>query len=107
MPVAVNIGLVLPYSAKRCFLGKILMQDSDKPVPRKDERLSVPFDKEVLDRIKSLAEQEERPAAKQVALLVKAALELMDEQGYQLIGGKLRQLPLPLEGEPRSQSESS
>lgn len=57
---------------------------------RKDERVSVPFDPETYDRIEKMAEIEDRPVARQISLLVKAALELVDEQGFHLINGKLR-----------------
>lgn len=68
------------------------MQNSVSDVPRKDERLTVPFDRETLDRVEEMASQEERPTARQVTLLVKAAIELIDEQGFKLVEGKLRKV---------------
>lgn len=61
-------------------------------LPRKDERISVPFDAETYERLDQMANQEERPIARQVTLLVKAAIELIDEQGFRLVEGKLRKL---------------
>lgn len=68
------------------------MQNSVSDVPRKDERVTVPFDRETLDRVEEMASQEERPTARQVTLLVKAAIELIDEQGFKLVEGKLRKV---------------
>lgn len=61
-------------------------------LPRKDERISVPFDTETYERLEQMADQEERPIARQVTLLVKAAFELIDEQGFRLVEGKLRKI---------------
>lgn len=61
-------------------------------LPRKDERISVPFDAETYERLEQMANQEERPIARQVTLLVKAAFELIDEQGFRLVEGKLRKI---------------
>jgi hypothetical protein len=68
------------------------MQNSVSEVPRKDERLTVAFDKETLDRVAEMASQDERPTARQVLLLVRAAIELIDEQGFKLVEGKLRKV---------------
>ncbi|GAB4381153.1 MAG: hypothetical protein Kow00121_38940 [Elainellaceae cyanobacterium] len=68
------------------------MQDSVTDVARKDERVTVPFDRETLNRVEAMADQEERPVARQVTLLVKAALELIDEQGFKLVDGRLRKV---------------
>lgn len=65
------------------------MKNSMIEVPRKDERVTVPFDSETLRRVEELAKVQERPVSRQVLLLVKAALALMDEQGYKLVDGKL------------------
>ena len=61
-------------------------------LPRKDERISVPLDGETYERLEQMANQEERPIARQVTLLVKAALELVDDQGFRLVEGKLRKI---------------
>ena len=61
-------------------------------LPRKDERISVPCDAETYERLEQMANQEERPIARQVTLLVKAAFELIDEQGFRLVEGKLRKI---------------
>lgn len=72
-------------------------------LPRKDERISVPFDPETYKRLEELASQEERPIARQVTLLVKAALELMDEQDFHLVAGKLRKVSFdPLDTDEKS-----
>jgi hypothetical protein len=58
---------------------------------RSGERVSVQFDDEnLLKRIEEMAIDEERPVSRQVLLLAKAAVELIDEQGFHLVGGKLR-----------------
>lgn len=58
---------------------------------RRGERVSVQFDDEtLLKRVEEMAEVEERPISRQVLLLVKAAIELIDEQGFHLVNGKLR-----------------
>lgn len=58
---------------------------------RKGDRVSVQFDDEnLLKQIENMAEMEERPTSRQIVLLVKAAIELIDEQGFHLVGGRLR-----------------
>jgi len=84
----------MPYSVLRVFLGKILMQNLTTDVARKDERVTVPFDRETLERVEAMANQEERPVARQITLLVKAALELIDQQGFKLVDGKLRRVSI-------------
>ncbi|MBD2462279.1 hypothetical protein H6G89_14620 [Oscillatoria sp. FACHB-1407] len=84
----------MSYSATRVFLGKIQMQDLAVDVARKDERVTVPFDRETLERVEAMADQEERPVARQITLLVKAALELIDHQGFKLVDGKLRKVSI-------------
>jgi hypothetical protein len=78
------------------------MQNSVSEVPRKDERMTVPFEREVLDRLEEMARQEERPTARQVTLLVKAAIELIDEQGFRLVSGKLRKVTEHLDDDEAS-----
>lgn len=68
------------------------MQNSVTEVPRKDERITVPFDRETLSRVEEMAGQDERPVARQITILVKAAIELMDDQGFKLVEGKLRKI---------------
>ncbi|MEP0913082.1 hypothetical protein NDI45_19405 [Leptolyngbya sp. GB1-A1] len=84
----------MSYSATRVLLGKILMQNVTTDVARKDERVTVPFDRETLERVEAMANQEERPVARQITLLVKAALELIDQQGFKLVDGKLRKVSI-------------
>ncbi len=58
---------------------------------RRGERVSVQFDDEaLLKRVEEMAGVEERPISRQVLLLVKSAIELIDEQGFHLVNGKLR-----------------
>jgi len=81
------------------------MQNLVSEVPRKDERVTVPFDRETLDRVEKMASQEERPTARQITLLVKAAIELIDDQGFKVVGGKLRKVgkqSLEIEGDGES-----
>lgn len=68
-------------------------------LPRKGERVSVQFDDEaLLKRIEEMAAIEERPLSRQLLLLVKAAVELIDEQNFHLVNGKLRKVSFePLE----------
>lgn len=73
---------------------RILMQNITTDVPRKDERVTVPFDRETLNRIEEMANQEERPVARQILLLTKAALELVEQQGFKLVDGKLRKVSI-------------
>lgn len=58
---------------------------------RKGDRVSVQFDDETLLRqVEKMAEIEERPTSRQIVLLVKAAIELIEDQGFHLVGGRLR-----------------
>jgi hypothetical protein len=58
---------------------------------RKGDRVSVQFDDEnLLRQIEKMAEMEERPTSRQIMLLVKAAVELIEEQGFHLVSGRLR-----------------
>lgn len=58
---------------------------------RKGDRVSVQFDDEnLLRQVEKMAEIEERPTSRQITLLVKAAVELIEEQGFHLVGGRLR-----------------
>ncbi len=68
-------------------------------VARKDERLSVPFDSETYEWLEKMAAEEERPTARQVTLYVKAVKELIEEQGFQLVQGKLRRVTVNTEEE--------
>jgi len=74
------------------------MQNSIAEVARKDERVTVPFDRETLDRLGVMAEQDERPVARQITVLVKAAMELIEEQGFRLVDGKLRKVTIQADG---------
>jgi len=60
---------------------------------RKGERVTVQFDDEsLLRRIEQMAEVEERPVSRQILIMVRAAVELLDEQDFKLIDGKLRRV---------------
>ncbi|NJR37759.1 MAG: hypothetical protein HC781_01635 [Leptolyngbyaceae cyanobacterium CSU_1_4] len=60
---------------------------------RKGERVTVQFDDEsLLRRIEQMAEVEERPVSRQILIMVRAAVELLDEQEFKLIDGKLRRV---------------
>jgi hypothetical protein len=76
------------------------MRDLDiDGVARKDERVSVPFDSETYEWLEKMAEQEERPTARQVTLYVKAVRELIDDQGFRLVEGKLRRVTATVDEE--------
>ncbi|KAM3107298.1 hypothetical protein [Phormidesmis sp. 146-33] len=86
-------------TAKRCYHADVdvyrynLMRDvkTVEELARKGDRVSVQFDDEdLLRKIEEMAQTEERPTSRQIVVLVKAAIELIDEQGFHLINGKLR-----------------
>lgn len=60
--------------------------------PRQEPRLTIALDQETLDRIKEMAEQDERPLGRQILILLRATIELIDEQGFSLLEGKLRKV---------------
>jgi hypothetical protein len=58
---------------------------------RKGERVTIQFDDpEVLRQIEQMAEDEERPVSRQALLLIRMALELINDQGFHVVNGKLR-----------------
>lgn len=61
---------------------------------RKQPRVHTPLPQEVLDRLDALAEQDARPTANMASVLIQAAIELIDEQGFRLIEGKLRRVSI-------------
>ncbi len=61
-------------------------------LPRKQPRVHTPLPEAVYRRLESLAEQDSRPTANMASALIQAAIELIDQQGYQLVGGKLRKV---------------
>jgi hypothetical protein len=66
---------------------------SVEELARKGERVTVQFDDEsLLRRIEQMAEVEERPVSRQILIMVRAAVELLDEQDFKLIDGKLRRV---------------
>jgi predicted DNA-binding protein len=70
------------------------MQSPGLAVPRKDERITIPLDKETLERLQTLADVDGRPTGQLAASLVKAAIELLDKHDFYLIQGKLRRAEL-------------
>jgi uncharacterized protein YdcH (DUF465 family) len=94
-----NDSHFLRVTAKRCYHADVdvyrynLMRDvkTVEELARKGDRISVQFDDEdLLRKIEGMAQTEERPTSRQIVVLVKAAIELIDEQGFHLINGKLR-----------------
>jgi len=97
--VAANDSHILLMTVKRCYYAGVdvyrynLMRDlkTVEELARKGDRVSVQFDDEdLLRKIEEMAQTEERPTSRQIVVLVKAAIELIDEQGFHLINGKLR-----------------
>jgi NAD(P)-dependent dehydrogenase (short-subunit alcohol dehydrogenase family) len=67
---------------------------------RKGDRVTIQFDDEnLLKRIEEMAEVDERPVSRQIVTLVRAAVELLDEQGFKVIDGKLRKVSLEVPDE--------
>lgn len=61
-------------------------------LPRKQPRTQVPLPQEVMNRLEALADEDSRPTANMASILIQAAIELMDEQGFKLVQGKLRKV---------------
>jgi hypothetical protein len=65
--------------------------NSNEELARRGERVTIQFDDpELLRQIEEMAEAEERPVSRQALLLIKAAVELINEQGFHVVNGKLR-----------------
>lgn len=66
---------------------------SSEELARRGERVTIQFDDpEVLRQIEAMAEQQERPVSRQALLLIRMALELINEQGFHVVNGKLRKV---------------
>ncbi len=59
---------------------------------RKQPRVHTPLPVEVFERLEKLADEDARPTANMASVLIQAALELIDAQGFKLIEGKLRKV---------------
>lgn len=68
------------------------IQGLQADLPRKQPRVHTPLPEETLQRLEQLADAEARPVANMSSVLIQAAIELIDEQGFQLVGGKLRKV---------------
>ena len=67
---------------------------------RKHPRIYIPLPEETLKRVEELALFETRPVANMASVLIQAAVELIDEQDFKLVGSKLRRITFdPLEAE--------
>lgn len=79
----------------KCF-GTIRMQNVEQnqaiELPRKNPRIQIAVPQEVLDRLENLADEDGRPVGNMGAMFIQAAIELIDEQGFRLVGGKLRKV---------------
>lgn len=68
---------------------------------RKQPRVHTPLPVEVFERLEQLANEEARPTANMASVLIQAAIELIDDQGFRVVGGKLRKVAeQPMEDEP-------
>lgn len=76
--------------------GTIQMQQNQDlqaiELPRKQPRIQVPLPQEVMDRLEQLSDIDGRPTSNLSSMLIQAAIELIDEQGFRLVGGKLRKV---------------
>jgi predicted DNA-binding protein len=68
-------------------------------LPRKQQRIPIPLPQESIDRLEGLADQDGRPTANMGSMLIQAAIELIDQQGFSLVQGKLRKVAV-VEEEP-------
>lgn len=60
---------------------------------RKGERVTVQFDDpELLRKLEELAGQAERPVSREIVVWLKMAMELVEEQGFHVVNGKLRKV---------------
>lgn len=78
------------------------MQNShvETDLTRKQPRVHTPLPEETLKRLEELADMDARPVANMASVLIQAAVELIDEQDFKLVGGKLRKVAFePLEAE--------
>ena len=63
-------------------------------LPRKQPRVHTPLPEEAMQRLEELADVDARPVANMASLLIQAAIELMDAQGFRLVEGKLRKIAI-------------
>lgn len=74
----------------------------DLDLARKQVRIPTPLPDATHQRLEALAAQDSRPVANLASALLQAAVELIDQQGFQLVAGKLRKVTLePDEAESR------
>jgi hypothetical protein len=64
---------------------------SDSDLARKP-RLPIPLDDDLYQWLETVSAEEDRDKANMVIVLLKASRELMDEQGFRLVKGKLRKV---------------
>lgn len=64
---------------------------------RKQPRVHTPLPDETFKRLEEIAEEDSRPVANMASVFIQAAIELIDEQGFQLVGGKLRKVTIQTE----------
>ncbi|NJP11101.1 MAG: hypothetical protein HC866_17855 [Leptolyngbyaceae cyanobacterium RU_5_1] len=76
------------------YFGKIQMQTVEEigNLPRKQPRIPIPLPQQTMDRLDELADKDGRPSSNMGSMLIQAAIELIDEQGFRLVGGKLRRM---------------
>lgn len=66
---------------------------SDSELARKP-RLPIPLDDDLYQWLEAISEEEDRDKANMVIVLLRASRELLEEQGFQLVKGKLRKVSL-------------
>lgn len=71
-------------------------------LPRKQPRIQVPLPQEVMDQLDDLADADGRPTGNMASMLIQAAIELIDDQGFSLVQGKLRKIAITTD-EPTDQ----
>lgn len=70
------------------------IQSHSIELPRKQPRVHTPLPEEVMKRLEELADVEARPVANMSSILIQAAIELLDDQGFSLVQGKLRKITI-------------
>ncbi|GEM_PF-5740923 len=59
---------------------------------RKQPRVHTPLPEETMKRLEELADIDARPVSNMASILIQAAIELINERDFKLVGGKLRKV---------------
>lgn len=101
-----NIGYRwLPLATKSCYsvlktsvwYNQMQKAQDLLDLTRKQPRVHTPLPEEVFNRLEEIANDDSRPVANMASALIQAAIELIDKQGFQLVGGKLRKVTIQTE----------